>query len=49
MKPWCNYAIHRTTSRRRAAGSKRNKPLHGDSKRRHVNGAIDWWQQATSD
>jgi len=45
VKPWCNYSAHRTISNRRAAGSRRCKVTHGESKRR-ANRLIDqWWQQ----
>jgi hypothetical protein len=44
-RPWCNYAIHRTTSPRRGAGSKRNKMIHGASKRRWLRSTDEWWQQ----
>jgi hypothetical protein len=46
MKPWCNYSIHRTTSYRRLAGVRRNKPLHGTSKRRETATGVAWWKQA---
>lgn len=44
-KPWCNYAIHRTTSSRRAAGSRTGKIPHGVSKRRWLRHNGDWWYQ----
>lgn len=44
-RPWCNYAIHRTTSPRRAVGGKRNKMIHGASKRRWLRSTDEWWQQ----
>lgn len=48
-KPWCNYSLHRTMSSRRAAGNRRNRPLHGSSKKRDNALADQWWAQATTD
>lgn len=47
-KPWCNYAIHRTTSPRRAAGSRTGKIPHGVSKRRWLRHNAQWWHQRQS-
>lgn len=44
-KPWCNYAVHRTTSDRRADGSKMRKVKHGVSKRRAYRLIDQWWKQ----
>ena len=45
VKPWCNYATHRTTSDRRVAGSKRNRVIHNRSKQREYRQIEQWWQQ----
>ncbi|MFC0532133.1 hypothetical protein [Phytohabitans kaempferiae] len=44
-KPWCNYAVHRTTSDRRSAGGKIRKVKHHKSKRRANHLIQQWWQQ----
>jgi hypothetical protein len=44
-KPWCNYAIHRTTSSRRDSGSRTRKMPHGVSRRRWLRRVDDWWHQ----
>ena len=46
VKSWCNYAVHRTTSSRRASGSKQCKIARPGTSRRHAYQRNEqWWRQ----